>query len=154
MSLFACQIRLCSASLIGGLLALTPAYAAPSCSFRSVSSVSFGAYDVFSTLANNNGVGSLSIKCTGGAHSVISLSAGQSNNFANRVMRSGVNLLNYNLYTSTAHAQVWGDGSGGSRVIFTVNNGTINLNIFGQISAGQDAAVGVYTDNVTLTVSF
>jgi spore coat protein U-like protein len=154
MSLFLCQIRLCSASLIGGLLAVTPVYAAPSCSFRSVSSVSFGAYDVFSTLANNNGVGSLSIKCTGGANSVITMSTGQSNNYASRVMSSGGDLLNYNLYTSTAHAQVWGDGSGGSSVATTVNNGTITLNVFGQIPAGQDVAVGIYTDNITVTVNF
>jgi spore coat protein U-like protein len=105
-------------------------------------------------LANNNGVGSLSIKCTGGANSVITLSTGQSNSFTKRVMRSGVNALNYNLYTSTAHAQVWGDGSGGSSVVATVNNGTITLNVFGQIPAGQDVAVGIYTDNITVTVNF
>jgi spore coat protein U-like protein len=154
MSLFCLRNRLCIICHIAWLLAVTPAYAAPSCSFRSVSSVSFGAYDVFSTLANNNGVGSLSVKCTGGANSVISLSTGQSNNFTNRLMRSGANTLNYNLYTSTAHAQVWGDGSGGSSVTSTINNGTFTLNIFGQIPARQDVAVGIYTDNITVTVSF
>jgi spore coat protein U-like protein len=154
MSLTSRRSGLWYISHIAWLLALTPAYAASSCSFRSVSSVSFGAYDVFSPLANNNGVGSLSIKCTGGANSVITLSTGQSNNYASRVMRSGGNLLNYNLYTSTAHGQVWGDGSGGSSVAATVNNGTSTLNVFGQIPAGQDAAVGIYTDNITVTVNF
>jgi spore coat protein U-like protein len=96
----------------------------------------------------------MSIKCSGGANSVISLSAGQSNNYASRVMRSGVNSLNYNLYTSAARDLVWGDGSGGSTVISTGKNAGITLNIFGQIPAGQDAATGVYIDNISVTINF
>jgi spore coat protein U-like protein len=133
-----------------------PSLAAPSCTFTSVTAVSFGNYDVFATLPNNNGVGSLTIRCIGGGGPsfVVTLSTGQSNSYASRVMKSGVNPLNYNLYTSAARTVVWGDGTGGSSAGTAPANGTTALSVFGQIPAGQDAAVGTYTDSITATVNF
>jgi spore coat protein U-like protein len=69
-------------------------------------------------------------------------------------MKSGGNILNYNLYTSAARIVVWGDGSGGSSTMSVNRNNTTTLSVFGQIPAGQDAAVGAYTDNITTTISF
>jgi spore coat protein U-like protein len=69
-------------------------------------------------------------------------------------MKSGANLLNYNLYTSAARNVVWGDGTGGSNTMSATANGSTTLNIFGQIPASQDAAVGTYTDSITATVNF
>ena len=79
--------------------------AATSCMFTSASPVSFGAYDIFSTLPNNNGVGSLTIDCKGSGNDnfEVSLSTGQSHSYAMRVMRSGSNRLNYNLYTQVLY---------------------------------------------------
>ncbi len=133
-----------------------PSFAATSCSFSSVTQVSFGIYDVFSALPNNNGVGSITIFCEsgGGPSFVVTLSAGQSNSYASRVMMSGGNRLNYNLYTSAARTVIWGDGTGGSNVMTTAKHATTTLSIFGQIPADQDANIGVYTDAIIATVNF
>ncbi len=129
--------------------------AGPACTFNSETPVSFGTYDVFAGLPNNNGVGNLVIKCTGGGGSfVVTLSTGQSNNYMSRHMRSGNSLLNYNLYTSAARTVVWGNGSGGSSMVSVSKNSTQMLSIFGHIPARQDAVVGVYTDNITATAHF
>lgn len=130
------------------------ALAAPACSFRSVSAVNFGAYNVFSAVSGN-GVGSLGIRCQGGGGSfAVTLSTGWSNSYALRIMRSGTNQLNYNLYTDGARTVVWGNGSGNSSIQAVTGNSTTTLTVYGQIPAGQDAAVGNYTDGIIATVTF
>lgn len=151
-------IPLMRRSLIASLVAVAAqaSLAATSCMFTSVSPVNFGAYDIFSTLPNNNGVGSLTIDCKGSGNDnfEVSLSAGQSHSYAMRVMRSGSNRLNYNLYTSADRSVVWGDGHGSSQVVTVRKNKATTLSVFGQIPAGQDAAVGTYTDPIVATVTF
>lgn len=133
-----------------------PSLAAPSCTFTSVTAVSFGAYDVFAAVPNNNGVGGLTIRCIGGGGPsfAVTLSTGQSNSYAARVMKSGANQLTYNLYTNSARTVIWGDGTGGSSMMTAAANSTTTLSVFGQIPAGQDVPVGTYTDSITATVTF
>jgi spore coat protein U-like protein len=152
----AMRLTLLSASVAGSALISQAALADSSCTFQTVTAVSFGAYNVFATGPNNNGVGSLTIRCVrgGGPAFAVTLSTGQSNNYASRVMKSGVNQLNYNLYTSAARTTVWGDGSGGSSAFAINADATTALSVFGRIPAGQDAAVGTYTDSITATVTF
>jgi spore coat protein U-like protein len=145
-------------ALIASLLAVAAqaSLAATSCTFTSVSPVSFGVYDIFATQPNNNGVGSLTIDCKGGGNDnfEVSLSTGQSHSYTMRVMRSGSKRLNYNLYTSADRSAVWGDGHGGSRLMTVRKNKATTLSVFGQIPAGQDAAIGTYTDPIMATVTF
>ncbi len=130
-------------------------FAAAFCSITSLSAVDFGTYNVFSAQSNTNGVGNVSVRCQNGPPTfVVNLSSGQSNSYILRIMKSGGNILNYNLYTSAARIVVWGDGSGGSSTMSVNRNNTTTLSVFGQIPAGQDAAVGAYTDNITTTISF
>ena len=146
---------LLGAGLALGALMPQVAMAEPACWFRFVTSISFGAYNVYATGANNNGVGSLTIRCQNSHRSfAVTLSTGQSNSYAQRVMKSGANVLNYNLYTSTARTTIWGDASDGSSSLSVSGNSTTSLNVFGQIPAGQDAAVGNYTDTIIATVNF
>ena len=142
-----------SLSMMCALVAL-PVDAA--CMIASINGLSFGQYDVFTSLSNTRGVGSLTVNCNGGgaATFVTSLSTGQSNTYSMRVMKSGLNTLSYNLYTSAARTIVWGNGTGGSNVISTLRNGNNTLSIFGEIPAEQDSGVGNYSDNITATVSF
>lgn len=145
------------AIIAAGLAVLpAPASAAPSCAFNSLIPVSFGVYDVLSASPNINGVGSITIRCQGGGPStfVVSLSTGQSNSYASRVMTSGGNSLNYNLYTSSGRTIVWGNGTGGSNTRTVSRNTTTTLSIFGKIPAEQDVAVGGYLDSITATVQF
>jgi spore coat protein U-like protein len=49
----------------------------------------------------------------------------------------------------------WGDGHvGGSSLMTARKNKVTTLNVYGQIPAGQDAAVGTYTDSIVATVTF
>jgi spore coat protein U-like protein len=129
--------------------------AAAFCSITSLSAVDFGTYNVFSAQSNNNGVGNVTIQCQNGPPTfVVNLSRGQSNSYISRVMKSAGNTLNYNLYTSAARIVVWGDGTGGSSTMSVNRNSTTTISVFGQIPAGQDAAVGAYTDNITTTINF
>jgi spore coat protein U-like protein len=133
-----------------------PAYAATSCAFNSGNPVNFGNYDVFALQPNISGVGSLTVKCQGGGQSsfTVTLSAGQSNNYVLRTMKSGGNSLGYNLYISAARTLVWGDGNGGSALMKVARNSTTTLSVFGKIPAGQDVAVGIYSDIIIATVNF
>jgi spore coat protein U-like protein len=145
--LFAVTAALC-------VLLSQPALAENSCEINSVSAVDFGNYNVFSP-SNDNGVGSITIRCQGGGSSaLVTLSSGQSNSYVSRIMRSGGNALNYNLYTSAARIVVWGDGSGGSSAMSVSKNSTTTLSVFGQIPAGQDVAIGVYSDSITTIINF
>jgi spore coat protein U-like protein len=130
-------------------------FAATRCAISSISSVDFGTYNVFSTFSNNNGIGSITIDCQGGGTNLlVTLSAGQSNTYVSRSMRSGGNSMGYNLYISAARNVVWGDGTGGSSTMMVNKNSTTMLSIFGQIPAGQDVAVGNYSDNITTIINF
>jgi spore coat protein U-like protein len=140
------------ALILVALLQATLAFA--SCRVNSVSDVHFGSYDVFSTVPNQNGIGSLSIKCTGGSSAIVKLSNGASHSFAPRTLRNGNQVLGYNLYTTAARNIVWGDGTGGTSVMAVGKNHSDHLDVFGSIPEGQDAAVGTYTDNIVVTIDF
>jgi spore coat protein U-like protein len=145
------------AIVAAGLAGLSaPAWSAASCAFNSVVPVSFGVYDVLAASHNINGVGSIAVKCQNGGPPtfVVSLSTGQSNSYASRVMKSGANSLNYNLYTSSGRTIVWGNGTGGSSTRTVARNATTTLGIFGTIPAEQDVAVGNYLDSITVAVYF
>ena len=129
--------------------------AATSCRFTSVDPVSFGVYDVFATQPNNNGVGSITIDCKGSGNDPfdVTLSTGQSHSYTTRTMRSGVNHLDYNLYTGADRSAVWGDGHGNQLMTVRKNKAT-TLHVYGQMPAGQDVAVGTHTDAIVATVNF
>lgn len=132
-----------------------PLSAAASCRFISISNISFASYNVFFVLPNSGGIGSLTIKCDDTKHAIyeVALSAGQSNHYAVRFMKNGANKLNYNLYTNASRTVVWGNGTGGSSVMRPDIN-TATMTIYGSIPGGQDAASGLYTDNITASVDF
>jgi spore coat protein U-like protein len=129
----------------------------------------FGAYDVFSTTALTTTT-TIGVTCTltasdGGGNTdvayVIAISAGASNAFVQRQMRSGSASLAYNLYTDSARTQVWGDGTGASRTVAA----SIRLNpghsqdsnshtVYASAPAQQDAAVGAYADTLLVTITY
>jgi spore coat protein U-like protein len=133
-----------------------PMPALASCSFRSVTDVGFGTYNVFDILPNASGVGNITVKCQGGPSNAfdVTLSTGQSHSYVSRMMKSGASTLIYNIYTSASRSIVWGDGTGGSSTQTAYKNSTTTLSLFGQIPAGQDVANGIYTDNLIATVNF
>jgi spore coat protein U-like protein len=151
------------------LAALAPSLAfAVGCTV-SAPALDFGSYDVFAASALQSAT-TLTVTCQKGPGDPsgslavgysIELSTGSSGSYAQRRLASGANLLAYNLYTNAARTLVWGDGTGGSRIVtgnLTLTNGnptrTGTHTIFGRIPALQDAAVGSYVDAMLMTVTY
>ncbi len=69
-------------------------------------------------------------------------------------MTNGTNTLQYNLYTTSGHTNVWGDGTGSTRTVGGNGTSSSTQTIYGNIPAGQDVSAGTYSDSITLTISF
>jgi spore coat protein U-like protein len=128
--------------------------------------IAFPTYNPLTT-ASDSITGPIKVTCSGsgtGSTNVtvgVTLSAGFSGNFANRTMLSGTNVLNYNIYWSTAYAQIMGDGTGGSFAgtagPFTVTAGGTNYatgTMYGLIPGRQNAVPGAYSDTIVVTVTY
>jgi spore coat protein U-like protein len=122
----------------------------------SVSSVNFGAYDIFSNIPKDI-TGSITYNCTGvnptPTSVAIDLSQGNASNYNQRQLRNGTDSINYNLYLDAAGQIIWGNASSGtSRYTSSVLNG--NVTIYGRIPARQKVTAGTYSDTITVTIEF
>ena len=105
----------------------------------------------------------LAVLCTKGAPFTVALNAGTGGgSVTQRSMRMGTNTLAYNLYTTATHTTVWGDGTQSSATVSGIGRGltsgaAITQMVYGQVpdaAANADLAPGLYTDIVTVTVSY
>jgi len=119
----------------------------------STTSVSFGSYNVFSSVATAS-TGGVTYWCSWAWTVSIYLGRGTAGSNNPRQMASGANRLNYNLYLDAAHTQVWGDPSPNAYTANYVWNSGATLTVYGLIPPLQDVATGSYSDNVTATVNF
>jgi spore coat protein U-like protein len=65
--------------------------------------------------------------------------------------------LQYELYSDSAGGTVWGNSGTGLVTWSTfgpISGGAVAKTVYGRVPAGQDKAVGHYTDVVTATVNF
>src|SRR5690606_15265882 len=138
-----------------------------SCSVNS-NSVAFGTYNPIANVPSNT-LGTITFTCQAlisllDAPYTISLSKGNGPAFNDRRMSvpNDPNALKYNLYTSPARTQIWGNGTGGTssvrgqiaflRLLQTV---TVNHTIYGNIPTNQTAVkAGNYSDNINITISY
>ena len=135
-----------------------------SCSV-SATPVVFGTYDPISSSPTDSD-GSVLFTCGGLVGGVVTydvaLNMGMnSTTFSPRRMSSGANLLDYDLYTSSAHSSVWGDGTGGSQkisgsvTILVLGGTTRALVVYGRIPGNQTTVrAGTYSDAVLVTVTY
>lgn len=133
-----------------------------SCSV-SATPVSFGSYNPLDA-TDDASTGTITVNCglplisLGGSYT-IDLSPGSSGNYAQRTLRQGASALNYNLYTSGAKNQIWGDGTGGTNHIvgsigFSLLYNSQNFQVYGWIPARQNVPAGVYQDAIIVTVTY
>jgi spore coat protein U-like protein len=109
--------------------------------------------------ANNS---TISVKCTKNTPYTIALNGGTTTGgtIAQRLMASGANTLQYNLFTTAAFGQIFGDGSGTSTTVAGTGAGVATANsvtVFGQLpdsAANQAAVPGSYSDTITVTVTY
>jgi spore coat protein U domain-containing protein, fimbrial subunit CupE1/2/3/6 len=132
---------------------------AANCSFQTVTSVSFGTYDVFS-LVHLDTTATFSYKCSPPVTTpVLYLSAGGAGSFNPRRMSGPVGTTaQYNLYLDSSRATIWGDGTGGSSYITAPDpvsaSQLFTYTIYARVFAGQDLVAGAYSDSVTITINF
>lgn len=153
-------------ALVSLLLFITQNAQAASCSVSALSLI----FPPFDTLTISDGVTTITVTCRreGGqpetVNYTIALSAG-SGTYAARLMFSGANQLSYNLYTTAARNQVWGDGSAGTQLVggtFSIpgppGNPPISAShsVYGRIGAPQNVAAGTYitTSPIVVTVVY
>ncbi len=163
-------VRIARAISVASLaLCATLARAAPgtvACTVAS-SGIALGIYNpVRSSPTSGTGAAQIDCRLTSGRFArvavTLSLTAGNSNNFASRRMVSGVNALAYEIYWDAAYSQIAGDGTGGSIMDgpFTARlnrrNSTFSQSVtmYGRIPALQDVAPGTYVDTIIATVTY
>jgi spore coat protein U-like protein len=125
-----------------------------SCRIQTVVAPAFVTYDPFSP-APLDVAGSITHNCPRQRPVQILLDRGGSATFTPREMRSGGEVLAYNLYLdppSTPGARIWGDGSGGTYGY--AGSGRVTVPLYGRVFPLQDVAVGTYSDTVTITFLF
>jgi len=116
------------------------------------SSVAFGDYDIFRVQPTNS-TGSVLVSCDVEVTYTITLSTGAGGSYSSRSLMNGARVLAYNLYIDSSRMTIWGDGTG--ETSFLSATGTVgNHAVYGSIPARQNAAVGFYTDTITVTLTF
>lgn len=116
----------------------------------STTGLNFGAYDVVSA-ASRDSTTTLTVTCDRNPPVDVSVSIGASpgsRGFNPRQMRSaapGTDRLNYNLYTTPSMSTV------GLKKIN--RNRIVTMTIYGRIPPGQNVSVGIYSDQVTVTIN-
>ncbi|WP_366519499.1 Csu type fimbrial protein [Serratia nevei] len=122
-------------------------------------SISFGTY---SSLANvitasatgSGGTGTLGLNCTTGTNYTVALDNGLNASGSQRRMASSVPAyISYNLYQDSANSIPWNNTTG---VLTGTGTGSaVPLVVYGLVpAAGTTPAAGVYSDTVTMTVTW
>jgi spore coat protein U-like protein len=104
----------------------------------------------------------IAVKCTKNTPYTVALNAGTTTGgtLAQRLMASGANTLQYNLYTTVAATTVFGDGTGATGTGSGTGAGVAtanNMTVFGQLpdnAANQATVPGSYSDTITVTVTY
>lgn len=129
-----------------------------------VANLAFGNYDSLAA-SPLQGSASVSVACSQGSVPVIALGGGGNLSGAQRRMNQGAAFLNYDLFkpatnaasAACAYTDSWGDGGAYGTAFTTTAAPSLAsraYNICGQIPAGQNAAVGAYSDTVVATITF
>jgi len=95
--------------------------------------------------------------CTPGATYQVGLDAGTSSGATinQRKMVSGSNTLNYQLYSDSARSVIWGNTQNTDTVTPPAGTGLPqDLPVYGSIPPAQPAAVGDYSDTITVRVYY
>lgn len=144
----------------------------PSCTcVLTTTPVNFG--NSYNPLAGNvdDTLGSVIATCTSltpivNASFSLALNPGMNTGFNPRLLESGLNQLDYNLYTNGSYTQIWGDSTNGTNTVtFSNCSSTQSLppyscsytfTVYGKIPPEQLSVVGnqTYTNMITATLTY
>lgn len=155
--------------LAGSLALAATGSRAAVCGVSVVSPFNFGSYDTINPLPGTTVITvtcTRSIKAAEAVPITIALSSGPGSYAARQMNQiAGPDVMLYNLYTTAARTQIWGDGTAGTAVV----SSTLNLpgppgnppriftfTIFGQIGGNQNLRAGTYQtlSAITITLTF
>ncbi len=130
----------------------------------SATPVAFGVYDPLSpSPLNANGTVTVSCSLLLGISLLVAynidLSTGSSGVYTPRTLKSGSNIMNYNLFTSNTYTTIWGNTTGGTGRItdgylLGLANATTNYPVYGRVPATQNIKAGSYTDSIIVTITY
>jgi spore coat protein U-like protein len=128
-----------------------------SCNLGSVATLPFGLYDPTSS-SNADATTGISVTCTIGTPYNVGLSGGTTTggSVAQRKLQGlvGANKLNYNLYRDASRTQVWGETILTDTVVGLGTGFSTTHTVYGRITAGSAASIDVYSDTITVTVTY
>ena len=115
------------------------------------------AFGTYSTLGSSNldQTTSFNVACTSGTSATVGLNLGSNASGSTRRLSDGAaGFLSYELYSDSGRTTVWGN-SGGALVNYSASsNAAQAFTVYGRIPGAQNAAIGSYSDSVTITVTF
>ena len=123
----------------------------------SATNINFGgSVGVLTSAVSANGT--ITATCTSGDVYTIALDKGTSTSGSiidRRMQASGGTQVHYELYTTTAHTTVWGDGTSSSATNGGTGTGSAQTyTVYGQIPAQTTPAPGSFSDTITVTVTY
>jgi spore coat protein U-like protein len=128
---------------------------AASCNIVSTATLDFGSLGVLST--NNDQSTTLNVQCTASTPYHIGLDAGTGSgaSVTTRKLTSAASAtINYSLYTNAGRTTVWGNTVSTDTVDATANGASQAYTIYGRIPPQSTPAPGVYSDTITVTVTY
>ncbi|MEI9429832.1 Csu type fimbrial protein [Mesorhizobium sp. Cs1299R1N3] len=125
-----------------------------SCTINSAATLNFGSSGVIA--ANVDQASTLQVQCTNTTPYNIGLNAGTGTGatVATRKMTNGGSTINYSLYSDSGRTTVWGNTVGTDSVSATGNGAAQSFTVYGRVPSQSTPAPAVYTDTVTVTVTY
>ena len=125
-----------------------------SCVINSTSTLNFGSQAVLT--ANVDQTSTIQVQCTNTTPYNIGLSAGTGTGatVAVRKMTNGANTITYTIYSDAGRTTVWGNTVLTDTVAAIGNGASQSYTLYGRVTAQTTPAPAVYTDTVTVTVTY
>lgn len=125
-----------------------------SCTINSASTLNFGSSGVIA--ANVDQTSTVQVQCTNTTPYNIGLDAGTGTGatVAARKMTNGAGTITYSLYSDSGRTTVWGNTIGTNTVSATGSGAAQSYTVYGRVPAQSTPAPAVYTDTVTVTVTY
>lgn len=129
----------------------------------SFGSISFGQISTLNSnldVVSTPGSGSIIVQCSPGTNFTLALNAGNhaSSVGSGRFMAKDSERLRYQLYQDAGYSVVWGNGSNGGASIsttFPASGNSLTYPVYARLfSVSPMPSAGVYTDTVTVTLSY
>ncbi|MBN1379587.1 MAG: spore coat U domain-containing protein [Gammaproteobacteria bacterium] len=99
----------------------------------------------------------VTVTCSNGTTYDVGLDAGTGSgaNTTTRVLTSGANTMNYQMFSDGGRTTNWGDTVSTDTVAGTGNGAGQALTVYARVPSGQGTVVtGAYTDTITVTVTY